>query len=75
MTNDQAQTLSVGHSHVFLSAGHERAERSTWFVIWLCGAMSGDHHHGHGHAHGRDEDDHAGEDEHVIGTPAGELAA
>ncbi len=39
MTNDQAQTLSVGHSHVFLSAGHERAERSTWFVIWLCGAM------------------------------------
>lgn len=187
MTNDQTQTLSVGHSHVFLSAGHERAERSTWFVIWLCGAMmaieivggalfgsialiadglhmsthaaalllaalayryarkhaedrrfsfgtgklgdlagftsaivmamiavligweavnrvlspvtihfreaipiatlglgvniasawilsrGGDHHHGHGHAHGRDEDDHAREDEHVIGTPAGEL--
>ncbi len=28
-----------GHSHVFLSAGHERAERRTWWVIALCGAM------------------------------------
>src|SRR5450755_4511343 len=30
---------SIEHSHVFLGAGHERAERSTWAVIWLCGAM------------------------------------
>jgi len=30
---------SVEHSHVFLGAGHEKAERSTWAVIWLCGAM------------------------------------
>ena len=30
---------SVGHSHVFLSEGHERAERQSWAVIWLCGAM------------------------------------
>ncbi len=28
-----------GHSHVFLGAGHEGAERRTWAVIGLCGAM------------------------------------
>ena len=28
-----------GHDHVFLGAGHERAERRTWWVIGLCGAM------------------------------------
>ena len=27
------------HGHVFLGAGHERAERRTWAVIWLCGCM------------------------------------
>jgi cation diffusion facilitator family transporter len=27
------------HSHVFLSDGHEKSERKTWAVIWLCGAM------------------------------------
>jgi cation diffusion facilitator family transporter len=27
------------HSHVFLGAGHEHAEKRTWWVIWLCGAM------------------------------------
>ncbi|HSZ78126.1 MAG TPA: CDF family Co(II)/Ni(II) efflux transporter DmeF [Chthoniobacterales bacterium] len=27
------------HSHNFLGAGHERSERKTWAVIWLCGAM------------------------------------
>jgi cation diffusion facilitator family transporter len=27
------------HSHVFLGAGHEKSERKTWAVIWLCGAM------------------------------------
>jgi cation diffusion facilitator family transporter len=27
------------HSHVFLSADHERSERRTWWVIWLCGGM------------------------------------
>ena len=30
---------SAGHSHVFLGEGHERTERRTWAVIWLCGAM------------------------------------
>jgi cation diffusion facilitator family transporter len=27
------------HSHVFLGVGHQKAERSTWAFIWLCGAM------------------------------------
>ena len=27
------------HSHVFLGAGHSRAERQAWAVIWLCGLM------------------------------------
>ena len=30
---------SVAHSHVFLGTGHEQAERRTWIVIALCGAM------------------------------------
>jgi cation diffusion facilitator family transporter len=27
------------HSHVFLASGHERSERRTWAVIYLCGLM------------------------------------
>ena len=27
------------HSHSFLGEGHEKSERKTWAVIWLCGAM------------------------------------
>ena len=27
------------HDHVFLAPGHERSERKTWAVIWLCGLM------------------------------------
>jgi Co/Zn/Cd efflux system component len=27
------------HDHVFLGAGHEKSERRTWMVIWLCGFM------------------------------------
>jgi len=27
------------HSHVFLAEGHEKSERKTWLVIWLCTAM------------------------------------
>src|ERR1035438_10164068 len=34
-----AGSIPVGHSHVFLGKGHEESERSTWAVIWLCGAM------------------------------------
>lgn len=29
----------AAHSHVFLGAQHAHAERRTWAVIWLCGAM------------------------------------
>src|SRR6202162_6203930 len=38
-----SDTISSGaplqHSHSFLGTGHERSERKTWAVIWLCGAM------------------------------------
>ena len=34
-----AAPAPAGHSHVFLGAGHEQAERRTWWVIALCGAM------------------------------------
>ncbi|MFB9262160.1 CDF family Co(II)/Ni(II) efflux transporter DmeF [Bradyrhizobium erythrophlei] len=27
------------HSHVFLSLDHQKSERKTWAVIWLCSAM------------------------------------
>jgi cation diffusion facilitator family transporter len=27
------------HRHAFLGEGHEKSERKTWAVIWLCGAM------------------------------------
>jgi cation diffusion facilitator family transporter len=30
---------TLRHSHVFLGEGHEKSERKTWAVIWLCGAM------------------------------------
>jgi len=32
-------TALPGHSHVFLGEQHHSAERRTWAVIWLCGAM------------------------------------
>jgi cation diffusion facilitator family transporter len=32
-------TRTAFHSHVFLGEGHEKSERKTWAVIWLCGAM------------------------------------
>src|SRR5579859_3530489 len=34
-----SETLAASHSHVFLGEGHDRSERRTWAVIWLCGAM------------------------------------
>ena len=30
---------SARHSHSFLGVGHEKSERKTWAVIWLCGVM------------------------------------
>src|SRR5580692_2784671 len=32
-------TRTAFHSHVFLGEGHEKSERKTWAVIWLCSAM------------------------------------
>src|ERR1700726_1799179 len=32
-------TAADRHSHVFLGPGHEKNERRTWMVIWLCSAM------------------------------------
>jgi len=39
MTTDPGTAEPAFHEHVFLGAGHERSERKTWTVIWLCGAM------------------------------------
>jgi cation diffusion facilitator family transporter len=39
MIESAAANQSSLHSHVFLGAGHEKSERKTWAVIWLCGAM------------------------------------
>ena len=33
------RTSDAFHHHVFLGEGHERSERRTWAVIWLCGVM------------------------------------
>ena len=39
MSNTEGPAASPLHSHRFLGAGHEKAERRTWAVITLCGAM------------------------------------
>jgi cation diffusion facilitator family transporter len=39
MTIDARTAGPTFHQHVFLGEGHERSERKTWAVIWLCGAM------------------------------------
>ena len=39
MTEVEVLKLPSGHSHVYLGAGHERAERRSWAVIGLCGTM------------------------------------
>ena len=39
MTDNNGGAASAFHSHVFLGEGHERSERKTWAVIWLCGIM------------------------------------
>ena len=39
MSQFQSTSGEVGHSHVFLGAGHEKNERKTWAVIVLCGLM------------------------------------
>lgn len=39
MSDLSAAAPAGRHDHVFLGAGHGRAERRTWAVIWLCAAM------------------------------------
>jgi cation diffusion facilitator family transporter len=39
MAEGESALPSAVHSHLFLGAGHEKSERKTWAVIWLCGAM------------------------------------
>jgi cation diffusion facilitator family transporter len=39
MSEAETATQPSFHSHVFLGEGHEKSERRTWAVIWLCGAM------------------------------------
>jgi len=39
MSETGSSTTTLQHSHVFLGEEHERSERKTWAVIWLCGAM------------------------------------
>jgi cation diffusion facilitator family transporter len=39
MTNNSSGAAAAFHSHVFLGEGHEKSERKTWAVIWLCGIM------------------------------------
>jgi cation diffusion facilitator family transporter len=39
MREAESAVPTAFHSHVFLGEGHERSERRTWAVIWLCAAM------------------------------------
>jgi cation diffusion facilitator family transporter len=39
MSSPAMEDADLGHSHLFLGAGHERNERRTWIVIGLCGVM------------------------------------
>ncbi len=39
MSEADSAAYTSFHSHVFLGEGHEKSERRTWAVIWLCGAM------------------------------------
>jgi cation diffusion facilitator family transporter len=39
MIDNNSGAAAALHSHVFLGEGHEKSERKTWAVIWLCGIM------------------------------------
>ena len=39
MVEDRSGPAAAFHEHVFLGEGHEKSERKTWAVIWLCGVM------------------------------------
>ena len=37
--SEESLAASPFHGHVYLGQGHEKSERKTWAVIWLCAAM------------------------------------
>ena len=39
MSELSGAAFPASHSHVFLSEEHQKSERKTWAVIWLCSAM------------------------------------
>jgi Co/Zn/Cd efflux system component len=39
MSETRFSAAPLRHSHVFLGEEHEKSERKTWAVIWLCGIM------------------------------------
>src|SRR5271170_5883815 len=39
MIENNSGPAAAFHNHVFLGEGHEKSERKTWAVIWLCGVM------------------------------------
>jgi cation diffusion facilitator family transporter len=39
MSENEAEADKALHSHVFLGQEHQKSERKTWAVIWLCAAM------------------------------------
>ncbi len=39
MGESKSADFTAFHGHVFLGKGHEKSERRTWAVIWLCAAM------------------------------------
>jgi cation diffusion facilitator family transporter len=39
MTETASAARSLSHHHIFLGPSHEKSERKTWAVIWLCGTM------------------------------------
>ena len=39
MIENNGGAAATFHNHVFLGEEHEKSERKTWAVIWLCGAM------------------------------------
>jgi cation diffusion facilitator family transporter len=39
MSETEGSAYPAFHNHVFLGEGHEKSERKTWAVIWLCSAM------------------------------------
>ena len=39
MSENSGAAFPAIHGHMFLSEDHQKSERKTWAVIWLCSAM------------------------------------